>query len=378
MAADRVVLDAAALRDVFHPVSAIRRYAAAVLTSAVLVACSRTGSSERTLGFAVISRLPAVYETKYMEECPEGLTLSNYAIWWMKLSREERAKVGAESAAVVKTTGTRGPDGEDVCWNPTVVKDPPLRTIEGHTAFGMNLDGDENGGPTPKSCPHENFTSPEGVRGVDNQLYRVIGCIYGWRRHGYVDSNADVERRDTSKGIMLIEVSQVDDSHNDEDVRVVFYKKADEDPLPKNSEGKVLPFSSYRVDPTPRYGGVTRGKITDGILTTEPVDMRWPSWGNESHTGLFFRDLRLRIPVSAESDSVKGMIAAYYDLRSWWDFIAKAEVVMGVGHYSCPAMFEAAHRLADGFPDPETGNCTAISSAFHIEAVPSYLIHEPQ
>jgi hypothetical protein len=42
---------------------------------------------------------------------------------------------------------------------------------------------------------------------------------------------------------------------------------------------------------------------------------------------------------------------------------------------NCPAMYAAFKQMADGDPDPKTGQCTTISSAYGVEAVPAFLIH---
>jgi hypothetical protein len=34
-----------------------------------------------------------------------------------------------------------------------------------------------------------------------------------------------------------------------------------------------------------------------------------------------------------------------------------------------------AHKLADGYPDPKTGECTMISSAFDITAYAAFIVH---
>ena len=36
---------------------------------------------------------------------------------------------------------------------------------------------------------------------------------------------------------------------------------------------------------------------------------------------------------------------------------------------------DAAHQLADGYPDPKTGECTALSSAYNFKAVAAFVIH---
>ena len=107
------------------------------------------------------------------------------------------------------TATLRGPKGEDVCWNPTVVKDPPLRTVESARALGFNLDGTTTGEATPKSCRHREFTGADGTAGVDNQMWRLVGCIHGWRANGYIENTADTERRNSSQGVILVSVSGV-------------------------------------------------------------------------------------------------------------------------------------------------------------------------
>jgi hypothetical protein len=41
-------------------------------------------------------------------------------------------------------------------------------------------------------------------------------------------------------------------------------------------------------------------------------------------------------------------------------------------------MYVAAHELADGYPDPETGECTALSSSYTIETIPAFIIRPEQ
>ena len=52
--------------------------------------------------------------------------------------------------------------------------------------------------------------------------------------------------------------------------------------------------------------------------------------------------------------------------------------VISTGNFSCPAFFEAARELADGYPDPETGECTHLSSAFEVNAYSAFVIHPEQ
>jgi hypothetical protein len=322
-----------------------------------------------------------VYETKYMEECPRGLARGNDELWWKSLDPAVRDQL-TKGGEIEPVTGARramsalrGPNGEDVCWNPTIVEDPPLKIVEGTTSFGMNLDGDTSGEPTGNTCAHDNFTSPAGVAGVDNQMYRLLGCIYGWRDSGYIETNANGELRDTSQGVILVEVSGVDDRRNDDTVEVRFYRA--NDVLPKDPQGEILPHASYRVHNVPRYGKPANGRIVDGVLTTDPVETFLPYYGNLTHAEIHLKDMRLQLDLEATEDRAKGMIAGYRDFDNFWEYFRKGEYLSVTGQFSCPAVYVAGKELADGYPDPETGECTALSSSYDIEAVPAFIIHPP-
>ncbi len=349
-----------------------------ILSAALLCAGLSTGASAagpKTIGFAMTSLFTAVYETKYMTECPRGLALSSDEIWWTGLSRADRDRLTNNGnddpmgGPRLMLSHLRGPKGENVCWNPTATKDPPLITVEGKLSYGMDLDH----GDAANTCQHEEFEGLGGEKGVDNQVYRVLGCIHGWRSDGYMENNANRERRDTSLGITLIEVTDVDDLKNDPDVKVGFYRAVT--PLPKGGTGDVLPNASYRIDDPQRYGTIAHGRIENGVLKTDAVDAHLPFYGNVVEMEMYIRGMRVELDVDQSGKPVKGLIAGYHDLDNWWGYMQRIGVFAASGQYSCPAIYEASHRLADGYKDPKTGKCTALSSAYRIEAVPAYIIH---
>ena len=354
------------------------------LLSLIFVTAACTPQAEvvdagQTLGFAVVSFYTSVYETKYMEECPRGLAIGNDEIWWKSLDPAIRDEL-TDGGEIEPVTGTRramsalrGPNGEDVCWNPTIVEDPPLKIVEGKISYGLDLDGNADGSATANSCGHDNFTSPDGVAGIDNQMYRLLGCVYGWRDSGYLETNANGELRDTSQGVILIEVSGVDDRRNDDNVVVRMHRA--NDILPKDSLGNILPHASYRIHDIPGYGTAANGRIVDGVLKTDPIEAFLPYYANLNHSEIHLKDMRLELDLEAATDRAKGIIAGYRDFDNFWDFFRKGAYMAVTGQFSCPAMYVAAKQLADGYPDPETGECTALSASYSIEAIPAFVIH---
>ena len=361
---------------------------ALALLGALLVASvpaqQQAARPKQTLGFVVANWDTAIFETKFMDECPEGSALGNDEMWWRGLSRADKDKL--TNNGLVQPVDRRfvsvlrGPKGEDVCWNPTLVKEPPLRTIKGKTSYGFNLDGSADGSATPKSCPHQNFTGVDGTAGVDNQLYRLLGCHYGWRHNGVLDTFGNEERRNSGRGVVMLEITGVDDPRNSKAVEVAFYRALD--PFPIDSSGRILPHASYRVDTNngkPRYGAVAKGRIVDGVLTTTPIDLKLPYYGNSAYAEIALRDMKLQLDLKPGADGkVRGLVGGYYDFDKWWEYVLKIEFLIATGDWSCPALYTAARELADGYPDPKTGDCTAISSAFKIDALPAFIVHQTQ
>ncbi len=360
--------------------------AAAAMLSLVGPAQSQTKpKAPGTLSFVITTWNYAILETRFHDECPEGFTIGVDEIWWRGLSKAARAKatqngeLGDSERFIMALQ--RGPNKENVCLNPTLVKDPPMFTVEGPTAYGMNLDGTTDGKATPKTCAHQKFTGVDGTPAVDNQVYRLLGCIYGWHKYDNIQSNANINRKTTGNGIVLVEVTGVDDTRNDDNVSVTFHHAIDQYAL--DGQGEFQPYASYRTDPTlkadgtRRYGGTVRGKIVNGELTTEPADLNLPFYGNYTYMDEFFRDFRIRMKIAEDGETAKGTAAGYYDVDQLVYYIGGLGVIMFPSQADCPAIYVAAHQLADGYPDPKTGECKSLSSAYNFEAVSAFTIHSP-
>ena len=334
----------------------------------------------KTLGFVVTTWNRGIYESKFADECPEGFNPSYDEIWWRGLSKEDRAKYtdnGLRSRLDRYFNAIRrGPNGEDVCMHPESVKDPPLKLAQGPVSYGMDLDGRAG---APQSCPHEEFTGVDGTPGVDNQLFRLLGCVYGFRSFGQYEANENENRKSNGKGVTLIEVGGVDDPRNDDAVTVSFYRAIDQYVL--DAGGKFTPWSSYRIDTAdgkPRYASTLKGRIKDGVLTTDPGEVNLPFYGNYTYMNQRIRDFRMRLEIGADAAAGKGTAAGYYDVDQLMFYIGGIGPIHSSGMANCPSIHAAAQQLADGYPDPKTGKCTALSSAFNFAVVSAFIVHPGQ
>jgi len=327
-----------------------------------------TAKPSKTIGLAVTDWSYAFVETPEAKECSLGLQAGEVAQFKAQPDfMEHREKFGG-------TFENRGPNGEKGNFSPTVVQDAlPWSELVTSRGFGMNLDGTHDGHATAKSCKHEKFLSDQGEQ-VDHQLARVIGCIQGFRTTGLTGSFYRSEVPNFAINRHLIEIKDVDDEKDDPSVEVWIYKGIDQLVRTPGSDSFV-PYTSQRIDMRfPQFTLKTHGKIVDGVLITDPIPYaRFPIRETANIGERRVRDLRLQLRLT--DSGAEGMLAGYEDVAAWWNIKSKG-VTPELDKYSPAGMYRALHRYADGYPDA-SGQCTAISAAYHIKAIPVIVVHPP-
>ena len=314
----------------------------------------------RSLGYVLTERRWAVYETEGGKtECPQGFNEGN---------REEFKKLfptDGRERTVAETQLKR--EGEQ--WHPeTVDYSMPFKEAQGRISYGLNLDGKTDA---------QDFASPEGEPGIDNQLYRAIGCTAGYRTGGpfYHFENLFMQQSGDSR--VLLEIGDIDDLTQDEQVTVTTYRGLDS--LLTDASGlDFMPGGTQRIDTRwgRQYVSRTTGKIVDGVLITEPIDKLLMPWGRGiSFQYQVFRGTRFKLKLTP--DKAEGLLAGYADVDSYT--LRKSEGWsthhQSYGQFSMISQYQAMKRLADGYPDPKTGKNTAISSAMRVKFTQVFIQH---
>lgn len=314
------------------------------------------------------------------DDCPDGLAIALPG----GINPPKLYDAGREGDVPPHLRTRRGPAGEiDQCKYPEAFEDPIMRTGKGRLAYGLNLDGTDSADDVaPNTCRHDNYTGADGTPGVDNQLYRVLGCINAYRSDAkfqqHVIRDFISSARQDGQVTTLMEVTGIDDEMNDDEVEVGFYSSPN--PTLYDAERKGVPYSSLTVSDNPQWQNKVRGKIVNGVVITEPGDIRldhYQGQGLPRHVDMYMRSARLRLEINEDGTAI-GELAGYNDVESVYnmEFVMAPPILPKSWGYKCPAVYEAINRLADGYPDPETGKCTAISTAYRIEAAPAFLIHQ--
>ena len=350
--------------------------AAGTLLSVSAAAAETAPPPGKTLGFAVTSMPFALPRGEGV--CPEGFAIAAKDIYLRSVSKAEQLRLlRPENLEEFEKKAYHTPDGRDLCTAPDF-KRAPMITMQGKTGFGMDLDG-SNGEATESTCAHDKLTTPAGTK-ADNQVSRLLGCLsnyYGFSdgELGYLESLRNQAYKDGGT-TMLIDVSGVDDPRNDPDVTIGFYTGSD--PMAIDVAGRFVPYASLSVTDETEMRATGKGKIVDGVLIGEPVEirLRYDLGGGKKVYHVHSGRLRLDIGSAAKDGSVKGMMAGYLSEEDVGINTSKGKQsgteMIGI---DCPSFHQAFQRLADGGKDPATGACTTISTAWDVHVIPAFVIH---
>ena len=313
-----------------------------------------------TIGYVLTDLFWSVYQTADgKQECPKGFNDG---------PREQYAKLFPNGRKVNVVESQLKLEGET--WWPSSGPDPfPFHAVQGKLSYGLNLDG--------KVGPND-FTHPNGTPGIDNGVYRAVGCIIGFRGPDGVEvifQNKAISS-DTFNRTM-IELSDVDSWTQDDDVTVTIYRGRDR--LLTDAAGKtVLPGGTQRIDV--RWGKrliqQTKATIKDGVLRTAPTAQMIIPWQNLSVPSFqLIRDMRLELKLSPTG--AQGLLAGYADVDTYYRQLIRNDSThhLSNGQISAISLYRALRRFADAYPDPTTGANTAISTALDAKFTQVFIQH---
>jgi hypothetical protein len=348
-----------------------RGYGGAVCLAVLGTCVAASGASAAeptTISFVLQSYDYLFYKAENPKhQCPKGFALTNEEQWEAQFPSEAQRKSHLSRCLL---QANRGPNCENVWSSPEVMEDPvPFRAVESAQSYGANLDGNEDGKEAANTCAHEQFVSPDGHRGIDNQYYRFLGCDKFIQSAVYAPMAAKERTAEYLFNRLLLEVKGVDNESKDDSVEVMLYRG--KDPLLLDAQGDALPWQTQRIDETIPAVHL-RGRIIEGTLITEPADVFFEGLFHERRQLIRGMSLRLKLNgVYAE-----GLRVGYVDVERFWQSYSHAAQWGGNTYgVSSPSAYRALHALADGYKDPQTGKCTALSSARQYKFVRAYLKH---
>jgi hypothetical protein len=304
-------------------------------------------------------REEAIYEAKDKDgkdtnaECPEGLNQFG--------PREQFAELFPKDGQKRTLADTVVAYESSIWWPDTSPDKFPFREVKGKISYGINLDG---------KVKDSDFTSPDGTPGIDNQFYRAVGCIASYRTGSsqLLFYQEYLESKQFNRTI--IELSDVDSLENDDDVTVTTYRGLD--PLVRDAKGDFQADVTQHVDQTfgQPFIHKSKAKIVNGVLiTTQAADLVYP---NENHTDASTDLMRAaHFELKLSPDKMEGLIGGYLDVETEYRAMIKryGSHQISYGQLAGPSVYKVLRRLADAYPDPVTGENTAISAALNVKGV---------
>ncbi len=320
-----------------------------------------TAPAGRAIGYAFSYIQLSVNESEGAKaECPEGL---------VELGPREQFKAAFPEGGAKRTVIDTQLRQEADIWFPKTEPDQfPYRFAGGKTSRGLDLDG--------KVKPTD-FTSPEGKPGIDNQLFRVIGCYNGFREAGSVRNFYKLNLIKANINRAMIELTDVDSLVNDDDVTITSYRGREY--LVADATGnEFLPGGTQRVDMEwgKQYIHSAKGKIVNGVLMTQPMDFLSPhETAYQTAPYDLMRDARFELKLTPEG--AQGLIGGYVDIETLHASRNRTSSThhLSYGQEAWGSIYRALIKLADGFPDPKTGKNTAISGSYDVKMVQVRVVH---
>jgi hypothetical protein len=253
--------------------------------------------------------------------------------------------------------------------NPWATDDPGQPQVVSRIGDGFNLDG--------KIKPAD-FVSPDGEKGIDNNLYRAWGCDAPWRGNG----NATLDLRANDKmqeGLytMVIRVSGNQDPMNDSDATVEIGYSPDK--IVKDARGGIATDYSYRILKAAQYTKL-KATIRNGVVETEQVEhLHSPriAWFYDQTGDTNFAKGKIRLKLSSDGLSGTGLLGGY---RNWRELYTENTFAQDGGqqgireHEDHVSLYYALRRNADGMYNEKTGKYDGISSVYRIKMASAYVV----
>ncbi len=152
-------------------------------------------------------------------------------------------------------------------------------------------------------------------------------------------------------------------------------------------------MQTYAMHQDRHYRTSMHGRIKDGVLTTDPADLRFYTEVNSLFNDRPLKRARLQVTLS-ETGVIEGYLAGYTPVESVYDMqfgfrnaknaagepgpqqlrLHTANGAARVLGYTCQGAYQSLYQHADADPDPQSGRCTSISTQYQIKAIPAFVV----
>jgi hypothetical protein len=250
---------------------------------------------------------------------------------------------------------------------------------------GFNLDDrvSSSDSPAAAECVHDDFIGPDDEPGIDYGFLDIIRndemredgkYVFGGFREGQIVDGVISGATKNGSMTILLQVQGLDDSQNDEDVRVQIFGSEDSPAL--GTDNSVLSGATLSIHPDARYhSGEVPGAVVDGVLIAGPIDLLFPIDIMIVRDEMLIHDSWLRIKLG--DGTFEGTVSGYWDVANIRDIIGTPTTQNGNAANFTIEQFEAGMaEFADGDYDADSGLCSSFSIMFQFQGLQAFIASE--
>lgn len=237
-------------------------------------------------------------------------------------------------------------------------------------AEGLDLDGHDTAEGEEAGCYKQDFISPDGRRGIDNQLAKLLPVV---------DEVVGAENLDAllegaianGQLLIMLAVAGVDDPVNDDCVDLKLGAGLGTPFL--DTEGNYVPYQTFGFDEreTPS-SAIVKARIEDGVVVAEAGRVVLPVTILDADFDLDLAFAGVRLDVEADPLGgglhLSGWLGGGVVVKDFEDIVSG----LTVGADVVGAIVPLLSGLADLEPDAD-GVCQRVSAAFEFETTPAFL-----
>lgn len=229
-------------------------------------------------------------------------------------------------------------------------------------AVGFDLDGMATNSREARGCAQDDFTSPEGVPGIDNNLSLLIPLL-DLAAEGALQALLQMA---VNEGRLLVFLEEIPREGGGTQLR---FRRGDDTPL-LGTDGRLLPGQTLGLHADPNLGLAPSSSVTGEVVEATGFDVRIPAVIFTTLYVLDFKDARVRYEVDSDG-AVRGMLGGGLELEQIFDIIRTADAMINPNSSIENLVGEELRTLGDLLDDQ--GRCQRISATVTFEAVPAFV-----
>lgn len=237
-------------------------------------------------------------------------------------------------------------------------------------AEGLNVDGRIHPMGDTLSCGMRDYTSPEGVPGIDNQfggLLPVIEAQVGTENLGQLLATAIAD----GQLLILLAIDDVTDVQNDPAVSVRLAAGLGAPLL--DAQGNFIPYQTFGIDHSTAPVSTLPAHISGGVLELGPGDAVLPVQVLDAKFNLALHGMKGQVLLAPDAAGggvyMGGTLGGGVATADFQGIVQSLNIKAA----AINAATTLVALVADLAQDPTDGRCTQVSAGLKFQATPAFI-----